>query len=425
MERRGFIKTLTSAGLTTLLPAGSLSMAISACASKNQTAEFDFDTVFDRSGTWSIKYGRATNGEIPMWIADMDFATDPYVKAALSARIDKDVLGYTTTPPEFIDAIAHWMEHYHSYQVDREWISYAPGVITAMNQAYLAFTNPGDKIIVQPPVYDHFKLYIERLGRIAVDNSMILENGQYRMDFEGLERLIDHKTKMLVLCNPNNPCGIHWDRETLAQLADICERHGIIVISDEIHSDLTLYGVRHLPFCSVSESAAKVGMIFSGPTKSFNLAGLTGTAFCIIPDQAKRNQYVSWLKNCKLEEPSIPTLLAVIASYRDDTRWLEALKRYIEDNVERVVDFFSTNKLGMTAHRPSTSFLVWIDCRSLGMPQDQLMARFKDGAKIILSNGASYGPGGEGFVRMNVGCPRSTLNQALERIAREFGGNNS
>ena len=420
MERRNFIKGLASAGLTTLLPAGAFSSALVSCMSENQIEDYDFDKVFDRTGTWSIKYSRATNGEIPMWIADMDFATDPFVKAALSARLDRDVMGYTTTPPEFIDAIAQWMEQYHDYQVDREWINYAPGVITAMNQAYLTFTNPGDKIIVQPPVYDHFKLYIERLGRIAVDNPMILENGQYHMDFDGLEQMIDDKTKMLVLCNPNNPCGIHWNRDTLVQLADICERHGIIVISDEIHSDLTLYGVRHLPFCSVSEAAAKVGMIFSGPTKSFNLAGLTGTAFCIIPDQAKREKYVSWLKNSKLEEPSIPTLLAVIAAYRNDTRWIEALKQYIEGNIERVEEFFSAHQLGMTPHRPSTSFLVWIDCRNLGLPQDQLMARFKDKAKVILSNGAGYGPGGEGFVRMNVGCPRSTLNQALERIEKEF-----
>ena len=420
MERRSFIKGLATAGLTTLLPAGAFSSALASCMSENQIEDYDFDKVFDRTGTWSIKYSRATNGEIPMWIADMDFATDPFVKAALSGRLDRDVMGYTTTPPEFYDAITQWMEQYHDYQVDREWINYAPGVITAMNQAYLTFTNPGDKIIVQPPVYDHFKLYIERLGRIAIDNPMILENGKYRMDFDGLEKLIDDQTKMLVLCNPSNPCGIHWDKETLVQLADICERHGILVISDEIHADLTLYGVRHLPFCSVNEAAAKVGMIFAGPTKSFNLAGVSNTAYCVIPNKELREKYSATLKNAKLDEASIFTLVATIAAYRKDTRWIEALKHYIEGNIERVVEFFSTHQLGMTAFHPATSFLVWIDCRNLGLPQDQLMARFKDKAKVILSNGAGYGPGGEGFVRMNVGCPRSTLNQALERIEKEF-----
>ena len=273
-----------------------------------------------------------------------------------------------------------------------------------MNQAYLTFTQPGDKIIVQPPVYDHFRLYIERLGRVAVDNPMILEGEHYRMDLEALEQLIDDRTKMLVLCNPSNPCGIHWERETLVQLADICDRHGVIV-----------------PFCSVSEAATRVGMIFTGPTKSFNLAGLTGTAYCVIPNQELRERYTETLENCKMEEASIPTIVATIAAYRNDTRWLEALKHYIESNVQRALDFFSENQMGMTAFRPGASFLLWIDCRSLGLPQTDLMNRFKDGAKVILSNGASYGPGGEGFVRMNLGVPASLLDEALARIAREFG----
>ena len=351
----------------------------------------------------------------------MDFGTDPFVKAALEARIDRDVLGYTNIPPEFYDAIVGWQKNYYGYQVEREWINYVPGVITGMNQAYLTFTQPGDKIIVQPPVYDHFRLYIERLGRVAVDNPMILEGEHYRMDLEALEQLIDDRTKLLVLCNPSNPCGIHWERETLEQLADICDRHGIIVVSDEIHADLTLYGVHHVPFCSVSEAATRVGMIFTGPTKSFNLAGLTGTAYCIIPNQELRERYTETLENCKMEEASIPTIVATIAAYRDDTRWLEALKRYIESNVQRALDFFSENRMGMTAFRPGASFLLWIDCRSLGLPQTDLMNRFKDGAKVILSNGGSYGPGGEGFVRMNLGVPASLLDEALARIAQEFG----
>lgn len=421
MKRRTFIQHLSSAGLSTLLPAGTLGTALAACAHETQNAAFDFDTVIDRSGTWSIKYGRATNGEIPMWIADMDFATDPYVHAALSLRLEREVFGYTTTPPAFVDAIHQWIQNYHHSQVEREWINYAPGVITGINQAYLAFTNPSDKIIVQPPVYDHFKLYIERLGRIAVDNPMILENGQYRMDFEGLEQLIDSQTKMLVLCNPSNPCGIHWSQETLTRLADICQRHNIIVISDEIHSDLTLWGERHIPFYSVSPAARSIGMVFAGPTKSFNLAGISCTAYCVIPDADKRQRYTSQLKNCKLDEASIPTLVATIAAYRDDTRWLEALKHYIEGNIQQVESFFADHQLGITAHHPATSFLCWLDCRALGMQQSLLMDRFKDGAKVILSNGAGYGAGGEGFVRMNVGCPSSVLNDALHRIAQEFG----
>lgn len=416
MKRREFLKGITATGLASLVPVSWLS----SCASEPDAPAWDFDRVMDRSGTWSIKYGRATNGEIPMWIADMDFGTDPYVKEALLQRISRDGIGYTSTPDLFYEAIGSWEEKQHGFSVEREWIGFCPGVITSMNQAYLTFTEPGDKIIVQPPVYDHFRLYIERLGRVAVDNPLIFRNGRYSMDFEGLEGLMDERTKMLVLCNPQNPCGTLWDKESMVRLAEVCERHGVIVISDEIHGDLSLYGRRLVPFCSVSEAAARIGMIFTGPTKAFNLAGLSNTAYCIIPDKEKRERYLATLSRAKLNEASIPTLVAVTSAYREDTTWLEALKRYIEGNVERVMEFFAEHELGMVPLRPEASFLVWIDCRKLGLTQDVLLERFNKGAKIIPSNGSSYGTGGEGFIRLNIGCPRSVLEEALERIRKEF-----
>lgn len=416
MKRREFLKGITATGLASLVPASWLS----SCASEPDAPAWDFDRVMDRSGTWSTKYGRATNGEIPMWIADMDFGTDPYVKEALLKRISRDGIGYTSTPDLFYEAIGSWEEKQHGFSVEREWIGFCPGVITSMNQAYLTFTEPGDKIIVQPPVYDHFRLYIERLGRVAVDNPLIFRNGRYSMDFEGLEGLMDERTKMLVLCNPQNPCGTLWDKESMVRLAEVCERHGVIVISDEIHGDLSLYGRKLVPFCSVSEAAARIGMIFTGPTKAFNLAGISNTAYFIIPDKEKRERYLATLSRAKLNEASIPTLVAVTSAYREDTTWLEALKRYIEGNVERVMQFFAEHELGMVPLRPEASFLVWIDCRKLGLTQEVLLERFNKGAKIIPSNGGSYGTGGEGFIRLNIGCPRSVLEEALERIRKEF-----
>ncbi len=416
MKRRDFLKGITATGLASLVPVSWLS----SCASEPDAPAWDFDRVMDRSGTWSTKYGRATNGEIPMWIADMDFGTDPYVKEALLQRISRDGIGYTSTPDLFYEAIGSWEEKQHGFSVEREWIGFCPGVITSMNQAYLTFTEPGDKIIVQPPVYDHFRLYIERLGRVAVDNPLIFRNGQYSMDFEGLEGLMDERTKMLVLCNPQNPCGTLWDKETMVRLAEVCERHGVMVISDEIHGDLSLYGRKLVPFCSVSEAAARIGMIFTGPTKAFNLAGISNTAYFIIPDKEKRERYLATLSRAKLNEASIPTLVAVTSAYREDTAWLEALKRYIEGNVERVMQFFAEHELGMVPLRPEASFLVWIDCRKLGLTQEVLLERFNKGAKIIPSNGSSYGTGGEGFIRLNIGCPRSVLEEALERIRKEF-----
>ena len=410
MKRRTFLKGVAAAGAVSLLPAGTL---VSGCKPGRREG-WDFDEVIDRTGTWSIKYGRARDGQIPMWIADMDFRTDPVVRNALRERLERDVMGYTSTPEAFFQAVRDWVEKQHGYSVPMDWVGYAPGVITAINQAYLTFTQPGDKIIVQPPVYDHFRMYIERLGRVAVDNPLIFEGGRYRMDLEGLERMIDDRTKALVLCNPHNPVGILWDHNTLATLALICEKHGVVVISDEIHADLALHGQRHIPFCSVSKAAERIGLIFSGPTKAFNLAGLSGTAYCIIPNEELRGRYRSTLRNAKLDEPSIPTLVSSIAAYTSESGWLPALKTYLEGNIDLVMNYFRGSVI--VPIRPDASFLVWLDCRKLGLSQEELMAFFGEKARLVLSNGAAYGAGGEGFVRMNVGCPRSVLKEALERI---------
>ncbi|MBR5735884.1 MAG: PatB family C-S lyase [Bacteroidales bacterium] len=416
MKRRSFIKGVMAAGAASLLPAGAVTSILQGCSAPVSEDGWNFDEVIDRSGTWSIKYGRAGENRFAMWIADMDFRTDPAVRKALQERLDRDVLGYTSTPEEFFEAVRAWEEKQHGWNVPLEWVGYAPGVISAINQAYLTFSRAGDKIIVQPPVYDHFRMYAERLGREVVDNPLIFENGKYRMDFDGLERLFDGRTKMLVLCNPHNPCGILWDKETLIRLAEICEKHGVIVISDEIHADLALYGKTHIPFCSVSDAAARVGLIFGGPTKAFNLAGLSGTAFCIIPDEEKREKYLGTLSAAKLDEPSIPTIVSTIAAYTSETGWLPALKKYLEGNVDCIMDFFRKNEVGIGPVRPEASFLVWLDCRNLGLSQDKLMELFRDKAGVYLNNGASYGTGGEGFVRINIGCPRSVLQAALESI---------
>ena len=419
MKRRSFLKGIAAAGAASLLPAGAVTPLLTGCKAPSEEG-WDFDEVIDRSGTWSIKYGRAGEGKFAMWIADMDFRTDPAVRKALRERLDRDVLGYTSTPEAFFEAVRAWQGRQHGWEIPREWVGYAPGVITAINQAYLAFSQPGERIIVQPPVYDHFRMYAERLGREVVDNPMIFEDGRYRMDFEGLERLLDRRTRLLVLCNPHNPCGILWDPETLARLAEICERHGVTVISDEIHADLALWGRRHTPFCSVSDAAARVGLVFGGPTKAFNLAGLSGTAFCVIPDTQKRERYQGALRAAKLDEPSIPTLVSLIAAYTSESGWLPALKEYLQGNIDCVMDFFARNDLGIRPVRPEASFLVWLDCRALGLPQERLLSRFRDDAGVFLSDGAGYGVGGEGFVRLNIGCPRSLLRDALEHIRAAF-----
>jgi len=420
MKRRTFLKSAAAGATVSLLPSGALSLASGCTSGADSGASWNFDEIIDRSGTWSIKNRRAEGGKLAMWIADMDFRTDPYVSQALRERLDRDVFGYTYDPDEFFDAIVGWEKRQHGFDVSREWVEYAPGVIASICQAYLTFTEPGDKIIVQPPVYDPFKNYAQRLGRRVVENPLLRREGRYEMDLEGLERLLDDRTKLLVLCNPHNPIGIIWDRETLARLAEICERHGIIVVSDEIHADLALYGKRHAPFCSVSEAAARIGIDFCSPTKSFNIAGLTGTAYAIIPDPVKRQRFHDTLENAKLREASIPTLVATISAYSHETTWLEALKRYLEGNIDCTMQVFNGSQ-GIRAIRPQASFLVWLDCRELGLPQEELVSLFNDKAGVVVNNGATYGPGGEGFIRLNIGCPRSVVLEALERIRNQMG----
>lgn len=414
MKRRTFLKSAAAAGATTLLPSG-LAGTLSGCTSETPDTAWDFDTVVDRSGTWSIKQRRAEGGRLAMWVADMDFKTAPYVSQALRERLDRDVLGYTYGPDAFYEAILGWEKRQHGFDVPREWVEYCPGVIASLCQAYLTFTQPGDKIIVQTPVYNPFFDYARGLGRVAVENPLVLRDGRYEMDFDGLEKIYDKKVKALVLCNPHNPVGIIWPRETLIKLADWCDSHDVLVFSDEIHADLSLYGKRHNPFCSVSETAARIGIELCSPTKTFNIPGIGGTAYCIIPDKEKRERYHATLHNVKMLEASIPTLVATIAAYSHEPDWLEALKRYLEGNVDYTMQAFN-GSFGIRAFRPEASFLVWLDCRALGLPQEKLMHLFNEEAGVVVNDGTMYGTGGEGFIRLNVGCPRSVVEEAIRRI---------
>nr|MCR5710425.1 PatB family C-S lyase [Bacteroidales bacterium] len=340
----------------------------------------------------------------------------PVVSQALRERLDKDAFGYTYGPEEFYDAIVGWEKSRHGFDVPREWVEYAPGVITSLCQVYLTFTQPGDKIIVQPPVYNPFFDYARKLGRVVVDNPLIFKDGRYDMDFESLDRAYDRRVKMLVLCNPHNPIGIIWPKETLARLADWCASHDVIVVSDEIHADLALYGKCHTPFCSIGETAARTGIQLCSPTKAFNIPGITGTAYAVIPDPVKRQRFHDTLDNAKLREASIPTLVATIAAYTHEPEWLEAVKRYIEGNISCVGAFFAEHECGIRPIRPEASFLIWLDCRALGLPQEEIVSLFNEKAGVVINNGAGYGIGGEGFIRLNVGCPRSIVEEALRRI---------
>ncbi|MCF0166639.1 MAG: pyridoxal phosphate-dependent aminotransferase [Bacteroidales bacterium] len=421
MKRRTFLNRVALLGASGLV-APELLFGLTGCKEAVEAAGlsvggWDFDEVIDRSGTYSIKYDRAEKmgGKLPMWIADMDFRTAPYVSDALVGRVKRDVMGYTSIPDKYYEAIVSWVEARQGWRMEREWVNYCPGVITGIAAAIECFSSPGDKVIVQPPVYNSFMQYAEGLGRIVANNPLIFENGSYRMDLEHLESVIDDRTRMLILCNPHNPGGMMWDRDSLVRIAQICERHGVIVLSDEIHGDLALGGRRHIPFCSVSGEAAKVGLIFTGPTKAFNVAGLH-TAQTYIPNKELRERFQDYLDRRKLTEASIPAIELTIAAYSHEPRWLDEMKLYLQGNIDYVADFLAREIPAIKVVKPEASFLMWLDCRALGLDQNGLVSLFQDKAGILINNGESYRQGGTGFIRLNIGCPRSICRQAMSRL---------
>ena len=381
---------------------------------------YDFDKVVDRKGTNALKvdaleerYGDA--GLIPLWVADMDFETPPQVVEAMRERLNHPVFGYTMEPPGYWPAVINWLKERHGWEVRREWLSYVPGIVKGIGMVINVFTNRGDKVIIQSPVYHPFRLVPRGNGREVVYNPLRLAGDRYEMDFEQLERVIDERCKLLVLSNPHNPGGRVWERETLATLAAICERRGVIVVSDEIHADMGLFGHRHTPFMTVSGAAARVSITFGAPSKSFNIAGLV-SSFAVVPDDSLRRRFYSWLEANEFNEPTIFATIATEAAYTRCREWLEQMIAYVEGNVDFVDSYLRERIPAIRVMRPQASFLAWLDCRGLGLGREALVDLFVKGARLALNDGEMFGPGGEGFMRMNVGTSRRVLERALGQL---------
>lgn len=382
---------------------------------------YNFDKVVDRRGTNALKTDalRARYGAedlLPLWVADMDFETPPFIVEALCARMEHPIFGYTQTPPGYWPAIIGWLAERHGWEVKREWLCYIPGIVTGIGLALNVLTEAGDKVIIQPPVYHPFRLVPEANGRAVAYNPLRLAGDRYEMDFEQLEQLIDERCKLLILANPHNPGGVVWRRETLAQLADVCARHRLTVIADEIHADMALHGSRHVPFASVSEAAAQGSITFNAPSKTFNIAGLK-SSFAVVPSAALRARFYAWLRANELNEPTIPAAVATEAAYTHGREWLRQMLAYVEGNIAYVEQLLAERLPAIRAMRPQASFLVWLDCRKLGLDHAALLDLFVNRAKLALNDGEMFGPGGEGFMRINVGTPRCVLKQAMTQLA--------
>lgn len=387
---------------------------------------YNFDEIIDRKGTSCVKYDGLKNAYqgkenlTPLWVADMDFATPDFIVEALKKRCEHPVFGYTFDDDEYYESIQTWLDYKYHWKTEREWISYIPGIVKGIGLAVQCFTQPGDKVIIQPPVYHPFRLVPTRMGREVVYNPLKLEDGIYKMDFEQLESLIDKDCKMLILSNPHNPGGVVWEKEALVKLAQICSAHGILVISDEIHAEMTYPQFRHHPFATVSEEAAACSVTFMAPSKTFNIAGIV-SSYALVPDSRIREKFYSFLEAGELNAGTIFAFTATKAAYTYGAEWLQQMRSYVIENVNFVDEYLKKNIPQIKVYRPQASFLVWLDCRELKLTQPELVQLFEDKAGLALNDGTMFGKEGEGFMRLNIGCPRSILNQALESLKKAIG----
>ena len=382
---------------------------------------YSFDKIIDRRGSNDLKhsvlqerYGR--DDLLPLWVADMDFETPPFITEALHQRLDHSLFGYTVVPEELWSTIIQWVRDHHQWEVRREWLTYIPGIVKGIGMAVNVFSQEGDKVIIQPPVYHPFRLTPQGNKREVVYNPLKqLSDGYYEMDFDQLEQVTDEHCKLLILSNPHNPAGICWKQETLQRLAHFCHEHHILVLSDEIHSDMALFGHRHVPFATVSEEAAQCSITFGAPSKTFNIAGIV-SSYAIVPNDSIRRRFYTWLEANELNDPPLFSPIATIAAYQQGETWLKEMLDYVEGNIRFLEDFFQQHLPKIKPLRPQASFLVWLDCRGLGFTHEQLIDLFVNKAHLALNDGEMFGAGGEGFMRMNVGTPRSVLLQALLQL---------
>jgi cystathionine beta-lyase len=387
---------------------------------------YNFDEIIDRSGTDAYKielssFYFGTKELLPLWVADMDFRTPDFVMEAIRKRSEHEIMGYTVRNKDFFTPIINWIKYKHDWLISRSWIGFVQGIVPAMAVSVLAFTQPDDKIIIQSPVYPPFFTLVENNNRQLIINQLLLENGQYRMNFKELRKQVaDPKVKMLLLCSPHNPGGRVWNKEELKELATICAENNVIVVADEIHADLVLPGYQHIPFATVSEVAMQNSITLMAPSKTFNIAGLCSSSY-IIPNEQLRKIYSKQLEALEFSGGNIFAYVATKAAYEQGADWLQQLVEYIQGNIDFVVNYLQKNLPQITPIIPEASFLVWLDFSALGLSEDEVKELLVKKAKLGLNNGTSFGPGGEGFHRLNVGCSRLVLQEAMSRLKQVFG----
>ena len=379
--------------------------------------KYDFDEIIPRRHTNSYKWDGATDSDVlPLWVADMDFRTAPAITEALKQRVEHGIFGYTRVPDEYYEAVTAWFKRRHGWDIRREWMIYTSGVVPAISAIIKALTGPGDKVLVQTPVYNCFFSSIRNNGCEVASSPLVYQDRTYRMDLEDLERKAsDEKTKVMLLCNPHNPAGRVWTREELTAVGEICIRHGVTVVSDEIHCELVYSGHRHIPFASISDDFLRHSVTCVSPSKAFNIAGLQ-IANIIAPDETMRRRIDKAININEVCDVNPFGVIATMAAYNEGEEWLGQLLDYLWQNYLFLVEFCRTHLPDFPVARLEGTYLAWMDCRTLGIGSEELEQLLVGEAKLWLNAGTMYGAEGEGFMRWNLACPRSVLKQALARF---------
>ena len=387
-------------------------------------SRYDFDKIINREQTASVKYdlrelyfGR--NDVLPMWVADMDFETPEFIRQAVTERALHPVYGYSFRPESYFTAYMDWVAGRHNWRVKKEWVLFSPGIVPALNLATLAYTSPGDGILVQPPVYFPFFNAVQNHGRELIENLLIREDGKYVIDFEDFEQKAA-KASMFFLSNPHNPVGRAWTREELKKMGEICLKNEVLIISDEIHGDLMLPGYQHTPMASVSDEIAEQTITCMAPSKTFNMAGLA-TSSVIIRNKELRVKFGRMIENLHIGNGNLFGAVAAEAAYRKGEEWLNELMRYVNENFKLVDHFLKTELPVLKLIPAEATYLAWIDFSGTGLPDERIKEKLIHEAKLGFSHGPLFGKGGSGFQRMNLATPKANVVDALQRLKMVFG----
>jgi len=381
--------------------------------------EYDFDRVVNRRNTNSEKWDLGNGKDIlPMWVADMDFRTAEPVIVALERRVRHGIYGYAKIPSAYYEAEADWWEKRHHFNIKTQWIEFSTGVIPAISAVIQAFTDPGDRVLIQSPVYNYFDTSITNNRCEIVRNELKNVDGRFEIDFEDFERKVsDERVKIFILCNPHNPGGRIWGKDELRQLGEICLKYDVLVLADEIHRDLVYPGKQYIPFVSVDERLLSHSIICTSPSKTFNLAGLK-TANIIAANEEFRKKINRSLNINEVAEPNVFGIEALIAAYTEGEEWLDQLLPYLQKNLNCLLFFLHEKLPGLKVTVPEATYLVWIDCRNLGIGSKELSRRLLEEGGLRVSDGRTYGEEGEGFIRINIACPTAVLIEGLNKMEK-------